>query len=354
MASDAPEPSSTVNTPYSTAFSTFSTSSRTTTSTSSPLLTTPALTEPWTRPESCAYTYDLDSPPGVGHGPTAYLDWAIDEGAKTFSCYPPGMFASGNSGTFSPASCPSSWYTVDTPHSSDPTEESEMTTRTCCSKEYTLHDGFCQKATPTLLATPVTYLPAESTVSYMTKMTTYLVNATVAHHPLVILFQEKDQGILGLVDDDIAFPDSEPLPSKPSPSSPTSLSIGAKAGIAIGVTAAVMSLVGLAYYLFIHRRRPPPGKAAAFEMGGQPTQTSCGSSLASSSASVVSAGSGPRVRSRDGPDPDPPPAYEPPPRQLTPRGSLDGGAGTPAVEELQALRARQDIIQRRIDELERR
>lgn len=140
MASNTPEPSSTIDTPSSTP-STFSTSTTSSSSSSSSTTTTstssshyvPALTTLWTRPETCAYTYDANNPPEGGYGPTAYLDWSIDENASTFSCYPPGMFESGNSGTFSPASCPFSWYTVDTTSGAEASKP-ETTTRTCCSK----------------------------------------------------------------------------------------------------------------------------------------------------------------------------------------------------------------------------
>lgn len=136
MASNTPEPSSTTEPPSST-LSTFSTSTisgSTTTTTRPSSHFVPALTTPWTRPETCRYTYDVDHPPKDGSGPTAYLDWAIDKDATTFSCYPPGMFESGNSGTFSPASCPFSWYTVDKPDGSSTSQGPDTTTRTCCSK----------------------------------------------------------------------------------------------------------------------------------------------------------------------------------------------------------------------------
>lgn len=152
MASDGPEPSSTTEPPSSTP-STFLTSAASNTSRatteSPPPDVTPALTEPWTRPETCGYTYDVDHPPDENDRPTAYLDWAIDEDATTFSCYPPGMFESGNSGTFSPASCPFSWYTVDKPYGDESSQGPETTTRTCCSK-YVAHALSCP--TPRFLA----------------------------------------------------------------------------------------------------------------------------------------------------------------------------------------------------------
>lgn len=152
MESDGPEPSSTTDTPLSTpsTFLTSATSNSSSVTTESPAPDfTPALTEPWTRPERCGYTYDVDHPPGEDDGPTAYLDWVIDEDASTFSCYPSGMFESGNSGTFSPASCPFSWYTVDKPYGDESSQGPETTTRTCCSKYVALALSF---STPRFLS----------------------------------------------------------------------------------------------------------------------------------------------------------------------------------------------------------
>ncbi|KAL2110546.1 hypothetical protein VUR80DRAFT_1024 [Thermomyces stellatus] len=350
MSSDSPEPSSTIESPLSTpsTFSTSATSSTSRTTTGSPSSDfTPALTKPWTRPETCGYTHDVDHRPREGAGQTAYLDWAIDEGATTFSCYPPGMFESGNSGTFSPASCPFSWYTVDKPDGSESSEKQETTTRTCCSKDYTLHDGFCQKAIPTILATPVTHITDASSTSssYMTEMTTYLVGATVAHHPLVILFQEKDQDILGLVDDDLAHSDA-PSATSTSFSSGNGLGLGAKVGIAVGVAGVVSILVLLAYYLL--RRRRHLSEKASLETAVLPRSApACRSSASSSAASLQ----GVHARRQVEPDPDPPPAYEPSLRQLSPRGSVDGAELS--GDELRSLRAQQEAIRRRIEQLER-
>lgn len=189
---------------------------------------------------------------------------------------------------------------------------------------------------PTIVATPVTHVPDASTssASYMTQRTTYLVNATVAHHPLVILFQEKDQDVLGLVDDDLAHSDA-PAPSSRSSSSAAALPVGAKVGIALGVAGAVSALVLLAYCLLRRRRHLSEKDALSAHA------TACRSSTASSTASL---GGLPARRQ------DPPPAYEPSPRQRSPRASGDTDL---SADELRSLRAQQEAIRRRIEELER-
>lgn len=213
---------------------------------------------------------------------------------------------------------------------------------------------------PTVLATPVTYLSHESATSYMTSTTTYLVNATVAHHPLVILFQEKDQDILGLVDDDLAHDDSDSSSSSSSSSSGDNLPLGAKVGIGLGVAVAVSIIVCFAYYL-LRRKRHMSEKAAALQMaqiqahgGGFGRDAACRSSVSSSALSHDEVALARRGDTAEG---DPPPAYEPSPRQLTPTGDLADGAGagaeSPPGSELSSLRAQQEAIRQRILELER-
>lgn len=215
------------------------------------------------------------------------------------------------------------------------------------SREYTLNDGFCEKAIPTILATPVTHITdaSSTSLSYMTQMTTYLVSATVAHHPLVILFQEKDQEVLGLVDDDLAHSDTNSPPSSSS-SSGDGLGLGARVGIGVGVAGVVSILVVLAYYLL--RRKRHLSEKASLESTVLPhSNRACRSSASSSAASLHGA----HARSQVDPDQDPPPAYEPSPRQLSPRASVDDGELS--GDELQSLRAQQEAIQRRIEQLER-
>lgn len=215
------------------------------------------------------------------------------------------------------------------------------------SREFTLHNGFCEKNIPTVLATPVTHVTdaSSTSLSYMTEKTTYLVDATVAHHPLIILFQEKDQDVLGLVDDDLAHSDS-PSPASSSSSSGDSLGLGARVGIGVGVAGVISILVLLAYFLL--RRKRHLAEKASLETAALPHSIPvCHSSASSSAASLQ----GVDERRQVGPDTDPPPAYEPSPRQLSPRTSVDDGELS--GDELRSLRAQQEAIRRRIEQLER-
>lgn len=216
------------------------------------------------------------------------------------------------------------------------------------SRDFTLHNGFCEKDIPTILATPVTHITdaSSTSLSYMTQMTTYLVSATVAHHPLVILFQEKDQDVLGLVDDDLAHSDA-PSPPSPSSSSGDGLGLGARVGIGIGVAVVISILVLLAYFLL--RRKRHLSEKASLENAVLPHSiAACHSSASSSAASLQ----GVHERRQVGPDADPPPAYEPSPRELSPRASVDDD-GELSGDELRSLRAQQEAIRRRIEQLER-
>lgn len=194
----------------------------------------------------------------------------------------------------------------------------------------------------------------------MTQTTTYLVNATIAHHPIIVQFQEKDQDILGLVDDDLAHSDSDSSSSSSSSSS-GDLPLGARVGIGLGVAAAVSIIVCFAYYL-LRRKRHMSEKAAALHMAQMQTahgdsfarDAACRSSVSSSALSHDEAALARRGDTAEG---DPPPAYEPSPRQLSPTGDLADGAGpgaeSPPGSELSSLRAQQEAIRQRILELER-
>src|SRR5690606_38204223 len=98
-----------------------------------------------------------------------------------------------------------------------------------------------------------------------------------------ILFQEKDQDILGLVDDDLAHSDTTSDDSSSS-SSADALPLGAKIGIGLGVAGVVSILVLLAYYLL--RRRRHLSEKDTLETAGVPHSTpACRSSVSSSTSS---------------------------------------------------------------------
>lgn len=209
----------------------------------------------------------------------------------------------------------------------------------------------------TVIATPVQYITSEQTPTSVRHMSTYLVDASIAHHPIVILFQEKDQGVLGIFDDDehIVDPDN----SSPSPkSSPDNLPIGAKVGIGIGTAVALSLLLGLLFW-FLRRTSPKPAKIYPSGLHGTSSfESRPGINCRSSSSSLGTAAGDletGEMRFQPRQDADPPPAYEPSPqRNSLSRPSTDGsgGADSPAGEELRALKEQQEAIQRRIEQLE--
>ncbi|CAI4216684.1 unnamed protein product [Parascedosporium putredinis] len=239
------------------------------------------------------------------------------------------MFASGNSGTFSPASCPISWYTVDRPDKTDTVPQSGKTTRTCCSKQYTLNGDFCERSIPTILATPVQYVSSLQTYSYMPHIT-YLVNATIAHRPVVVLFEQKDQEVLGFTDDDehIADPGVSSSSSSSSSKSPADrLPLGAKIGIGVGTALVLSALLGFLFW-FLRRSSRRPAKVYPHNRH----RASAGPS-GTADPEVAEA----RLRAR---------------RDLDPRPRTNLLRVAPD-EELKVLKAQQEAIRRRIEQLER-
>lgn len=94
----------------------------------------PPMTTPWSRPDSCTWTYDAGQAFSSGMaGPIAWLDLEPSEGETSLSCYPPGMFTEGRTGVFSPATCPSGWTTVSVHRNTDEPKELATTTAVCCS-----------------------------------------------------------------------------------------------------------------------------------------------------------------------------------------------------------------------------
>ena len=202
---------------------------------------------------------------------------------------------------------------------------------------------------PTILATPVQYISSDHSYSYMTRITTYLVNATIAHHPIVILFEQKDQEVLGIFDDDehIAEPDLTPS----SKSSVGRLSIGAKVGIGIGTAAILSLLLGLLFWL-LRRTAPKPTKIYPYGPDGTGGSRAVACQTSSSTLSTTRDVEAGDVHSHPRREVDPPPAY----RENSPlRVMADDGPNenSPAEEELKVLKAQQEAIQRRIKQLER-
>ena len=104
------------------------------TSQNAPNPTLPPLTTHWTVPLSCTWTYDIrTSVQQDTSGAVAWLDLIPMQGASTLSCYPDGMFTNGQTGVFSPATCPNGWTTAYATVNSEHTEATRTTTAVCCS-----------------------------------------------------------------------------------------------------------------------------------------------------------------------------------------------------------------------------
>jgi hypothetical protein len=165
---------------------------------------------------------------------------------------------------------------------------------------------------------------------------------------VVILLEEKDQGILGVTDDDI-FVSHDP------DGRGSGLSIGAKVGASIGASTAFSLLLFLVIWLIRSRvrarREAQWFKNQPYELSGVRRRVQCTRSICDSEEAIETIPphvvAAPRLETID-----PPPAYEAAsPSQV----SLErvGTATRNPEDELRALKAEQEYIQRRIEVLER-
>ncbi|KAI9171306.1 hypothetical protein HJFPF1_00788 [Paramyrothecium foliicola] len=299
----------------------------------------PPMTTHWTRPATCTWTYDGDNQPQAT-GAIAWLDLKPIPHATTLSCYPDGMFSYGQTGVFSPATCPDNWTTATARVNTKENKEDEVTTVICCSSDYSFDGAYCKRSVPTVLAVPISYNKTIGTYSIVTTSTTTLYSATIAVHTIQALFQEKDRAVLGITD--------EVGISKKSDNH--GLSLGAQIGIGIGVTAAVVLLVGTIMFLFARRglRRngqsqaaPPHSADAGYEetghlspiyaagdriFDGDRSRSKRSQAVSESSATTSDTYAPPVTESREGLEKD---------------------------DEIKALRSQQADLQRRIEELEK-
>ncbi|KAF4594596.1 hypothetical protein GQ602_000209 [Ophiocordyceps camponoti-floridani] len=292
-------------------------------------LALPPMTTHWTKPQSCTWTYVADGHFGrASKGAIAWLDLEPVPGASTLSCYPDGMFFEGRTGIFSPATCPDGWFTVTVQVGHVAETLHPTTTAVCCSSYYSYDGSHCKRSVPTALAVPISYDRVAGTHEVMVNSTTTLYSATIAVNAIRALFMEQDKHLLGLTDD-------EEIRHEEDEATTTSLSLGARIGIAIGVTViALLSLGAISFCLFRwrHSRRRRAKRMVLHELGAV------------------------RSRVRESMEPDtvfdghdrcvlaPPPAYE---------ASAGGQRAASANEEIRALVAHKAAIQRRIEELER-
>jgi hypothetical protein len=213
----------------------------------------------------------------------------------------------------------------------------ETTTAVCCSSDYSLDGAYCKRSVPTVLAVPIEYDKSDGDYHILTNSTTTLYSATIAVYTVHALFQEEDKALLGLTDEvDISIQKHH-----------HGLSLGAQIGIGIGVTAAVVLLLGGAMFLLARRRLRPhagsyprrPGEedVAAGEMGQPPPVYRSPSAEANSHPAHSKAVSESSATTADTRAP-----------VAEPRKEEAGLSG-----ELMALRSQQADLQRRIDELEK-
>ncbi|KKA28686.1 hypothetical protein TD95_003080 [Thielaviopsis punctulata] len=205
----------------------------------------PPMITQWRQPDSveCHFTFDVADLASMAQGGiSAWLDLQVDPSATTFSCYPPGMFDNGNSGTFSPALCPVGWTTAGAFGATG--DAGDVTTRTCCSNGFT-HDGegHCIGAFTDITATPASYISSLSSYSLLTESVTVLPTATAVHHRIEVQFEDGDKEALGLLDEDeILEQTGHDLP------------MSTKIGITFAALA-VVCLISLAICLFLRWRK---------------------------------------------------------------------------------------------------
>lgn len=182
--------------------------------------------------------------------------------------------------------------------------------------EYTLHDSYCKRELPTVLAVPIIYNTTDGTHDVLTDTTTTLTDATLAVWTINALFQERDKDLLGLTYEEEIRDETE--------DGGGGLSLGSRIGIGIGATIGGLLVIGLIMFLLCRRHR-----------GSKKTEADA---------------AGCDMRSRANGSELPPPAYE-----FTETNSLadDDDDERPRDGEIQVLRAQKAAIQRRIEELQR-
>lgn len=191
------------------------------------------------------------------------------------------------------------------------------------------------RSVPTVLAVPITYNTTANTYEVLTDSTTTLYSATIAVYTIQARFQDSDKELLGLTGVDQI--ENEKHPSK--------LTLSAKVGIGVGVGIFGLLAIGIGIFLYCMRKH----NAACRDKRGT-TRRRVDDTTGDASDCDVSYGEGsiPLGRRRRASEEPPPPTYE----AATERNSSESGEAPPRDEQLRALRAQQEAIQRRIEELE--
>lgn len=282
----------------------------------------PPMTTHWSTPDSCTWTYDINQTFNIGTtGPIAWLDLEPDVDASTVSCYPDGMFYGGRTGTFSPGTCPNGWTTVSVRRNTNEPKSLATTTAVCCSSEYSLDGSICKREIPTALAVPIVYNTTDGTHNVLTKETLTLTSATLAVWTINALFQEVDKEILGLTDEDEIRTIDQ--------SDKGGLSLGARIGIGIGATIGAFLALGVVLWLLCRRRKRANRERSQAAMAEDARLSA-----------IIKKGQGSEHSA---------PAYG-----FEQKTSIEGtGRGREPDEEIDALKAEREAIERRIEELER-
>lgn len=128
----------------------------------------------------------------------------------------------------------------------------------------------------------------------------------------------------------------------------TTLSMGARIGIAVGVCAFILLCLGLVYFLLARRRRSREGLTKARLMRDLKTMHRRGDGPYYGDLSMSTASSSTQFAH---PQREPPPAYDPGRTRRT-SGNQDAGGGRPRDGEIRALNEQKAVIQQRIEELQ--
>ncbi|PHH79890.1 hypothetical protein CDD82_2115 [Ophiocordyceps australis] len=250
------------------------------------------------------------------------------------------MFLDGKTGVFSPATCPNGWSTATIQVNTDQRDLSKLTTTAVCCSSYYSFDGFqCKRSMPMVLAVPMTYyLGGNPSYQVFPSSTITLYNAAMAVYAIRALFREEDKQLLGLVDDDDIGQDE---------SHGSSLSTGARAGIALAVSAVGVLLTGAIAFCLLHsrkrRRRRAKCESGSHELANVETRAARGP--------VACMAHDMTLDTREAIVAEPPPAYE----ASTATDSDEHGEDMSEARqhEIRVLVAQKAAIQQRIEELER-
>ncbi|KAF7533447.1 hypothetical protein G7Z17_g13514 [Cylindrodendrum hubeiense] len=338
--SSSAAPSDSISTVKSTTTATTKPTWSTTTENHEDNQTFPPMTTHWTVPQSCTWTYNVDTNLSSSNsGAVAWLDLEPTPGASTLSCYPDGMFFQGRTGIFSPGTCPNGWTTVSLRVNTNEVRDEATTTAICCSSEYYLDGDQCKRTVPTVLAVPITYNHTARTYEILSDSTTTLYSATIAVYTIRALFQEADKAALGLKDEDDIGTEEDPK----------GLSLGARIGIGVGVAMFVLLAIAAGAFFIIRRDRDRARKKRSLELNA----ISRGEGNDGGNDLYV-VGEMHERRDRCGDHPEPYPPYEAATDTVSMTDNESRLSGDTATRdgEIKALRDQKQAIQRRIEQLE--